>query len=70
MSPAEALRCATANGGAAMDPEARKTAGISNRLLRVSVGIESPEDLCEDLTAGLDRAEIRLSAAAARSSIA
>ena len=41
---------------AAMDDEARAAAGISERLLRVSVGIESASDLVADLTAGLDRA--------------
>jgi cystathionine gamma-synthase len=38
----------------AMTPEARATAGISDRLLRLSVGIEHPEDLVEDLRAALD----------------
>ena len=41
---------------AAMDPAARATAGISDRLLRLSVGIEAADDLCADLQAGLDRA--------------
>jgi cystathionine gamma-synthase len=41
---------------AAMDPAARVTAGIKPGLLRLSVGIESPEDLLADLRAGLDRA--------------
>jgi cystathionine gamma-synthase len=41
---------------AAMDPEARRTAGIGDGLLRLSVGIEDPVDLCGDLTAALDRA--------------
>ncbi|MBS0374860.1 MAG: cystathionine gamma-synthase [Proteobacteria bacterium] len=41
---------------AAMDAETRARAGISDSLLRVSVGIESLVDLAEDLTAGLDRA--------------
>ncbi|NRA68183.1 MAG: cystathionine gamma-synthase [Pseudobacteriovorax sp.] len=36
---------------AAMPAEARKTAGISDRLLRLSVGIESLEDLWADLEA-------------------
>jgi cystathionine gamma-synthase len=39
----------------AMTPEARAAAGISNRLLRLSVGIEHPADLVEDLRAGLDQ---------------
>ena len=41
---------------AAMDAEARARAGIGESLLRVSVGIEAPEDLVADLKAGLDRA--------------
>lgn len=42
---------------AAMDPEARKTAGISDSLLRISVGIEDGQDLQEDLVAALDLAK-------------
>jgi cystathionine gamma-synthase len=34
---------------AAMDPEARKVAGISDQLLRLSVGLEAFEDLADDL---------------------
>lgn len=41
---------------AAMDPEARARAGISDSLLRLSIGIESPDDLVDDLLQGLDRA--------------
>lgn len=41
---------------AAMTPEARAKAGISDGLLRLSVGIESSEDLLADLQAGLARA--------------
>ncbi|MFO0452591.1 MAG: PLP-dependent transferase, partial [Pseudomonadota bacterium] len=41
---------------AAMDAEARARAGISDSLLRRSIGIESAEDLVADLRAGLDRA--------------
>ena len=41
---------------AAMTPAARAEAGISDRLLRLSVGIEDPADLVADLEAGLDRA--------------
>ena len=41
---------------ASMTPEARHTAGISGTLLRLSVGIEDPTDLCADLAAGLDAA--------------
>ena len=40
---------------AAMTPEARALAGIEDGLVRVSVGIESPDDLVADLKAGLDR---------------
>ena len=42
---------------AAMTPEARANAGISDGLLRLSVGIESTEDLLADLNAALARAE-------------
>lgn len=41
---------------AAMGAEARRTAGISETLLRISTGIEAGEDLVEDLHTGLDRA--------------
>jgi cystathionine gamma-synthase len=41
---------------AAMDAEARRVAGISDTLLRLSVGIESADDLIVDLQAGLQRA--------------
>lgn len=41
---------------AAMDAQARQAAGISDSLLRLSVGIETAEDLLKDLQAGLDRA--------------
>ncbi len=34
----------------------REALGIGDGLLRVSVGLEAPEDLIEDLIAGLDRA--------------
>ncbi len=42
---------------AAMTPEARAKAGISDGLLRLSVGIEASEDLIVDLVAGLGRAQ-------------
>lgn len=42
---------------AAMDPGARERAGISDSLLRLSVGIETADDLLADLTAGLARAQ-------------
>jgi len=38
---------------AAMDPEARRVAGISDTLIRLSVGIEDPRDLVADLTQAL-----------------
>jgi len=41
---------------ASMTPEARRVAGITDQLLRLSVGIEDIEDLQADLLAGLDRA--------------
>ena len=42
---------------AAMAPEARRTAGIADTLLRLSVGIEDADDLVRDLEAGLRRAQ-------------
>jgi cystathionine gamma-synthase len=41
---------------AAMDPAARLKAGLVDGLIRLSVGIESLEDLRADLAAGLERA--------------
>jgi len=49
---------------AAMTPAARAAAGISDGLLRLSVGIEALEDLRADLEAGLDRATAVLDGAA------
>jgi len=40
---------------AAMGPEGRKLAGISDNLVRLSVGIENVEDLLADLKASLDK---------------
>lgn len=40
---------------ASMAPEARRTAGISDNLLRLSVGIEDGDDLLRDLDAALQR---------------
>jgi cystathionine gamma-synthase len=40
---------------AAMDPAARAAAGLTDGLLRLSVGIEDLEDLRHDLAAGLAR---------------
>ncbi len=42
---------------AAMDPAARHTAGISDSLLRLSVGIEAAADLVRDVKLGLARAQ-------------
>jgi len=39
-----------------VDPEARRTAGISDGLLRVAVGLEDPDDLIEDFTRALEKA--------------
>ena len=39
---------------AAMTPEARLTAGITDGLLRLSIGLEHPEDLLADLSVALD----------------
>jgi cystathionine gamma-synthase len=39
---------------ASMDAEARRVAGISDGLLRLSVGIESARDLVADLVRALD----------------
>jgi cystathionine gamma-synthase len=40
----------------AMEPEARARAGLSDSLLRLSVGIEDAADLVVDIAAGLERA--------------
>jgi cystathionine gamma-synthase len=42
---------------ASMDPQARRTAGITDTLLRLSVGLESEGDLLEDLAQALRCAE-------------
>lgn len=47
---------------AAMSPEARADAGISDGLLRLSVGIEALQDLQADLSAALERAQIVIDA--------
>jgi cystathionine gamma-synthase len=39
---------------AAMTPEARKVAGITDGLLRLSVGLEHQDDLIADLVQALD----------------
>jgi cystathionine gamma-synthase len=43
---------------ASMAPDARRRAGISDALLRVSAGIEDGADLCADLEAALVRAQL------------
>ena len=48
---------------AAMSAEARRVAGISDSLLRLSVGIEDPRDLVADLELALDRALLSASSA-------
>jgi cystathionine gamma-synthase len=40
---------------AAMSEEAQLAAGITDGMLRLSIGIEDPVDLVADLRAGLDR---------------
>jgi cystathionine gamma-synthase len=44
---------------AAMSPEARRAAGIGDNLLRVSVGLEHPDDLVADLERALSQAVAR-----------
>ena len=39
---------------ASMDAEARRVAGISDALLRISVGIEDGDDLAADMAGALD----------------
>ena len=41
---------------AVMPEEMRKRLGITNGLVRISVGIEDPEDLLDDLRQGLEKA--------------
>lgn len=41
---------------AGMSPEARATAGITDGMVRLSVGLESPEDLAQVIREALDRA--------------
>ena len=38
-----------------MTPEAREAAGISETLIRLSVGLEEPDDLIADLEKGLSQ---------------
>ena len=39
-----------------VDPDARRSAGIGDGLLRVAVGLEDPDDLIDDFTRALDKA--------------
>jgi cystathionine beta-lyase/cystathionine gamma-synthase len=41
---------------ASMTLEARRAAGITEKTIRISVGIENPDDLIEDMRQALDRA--------------
>ena len=50
---------------AAMTPEARATAGITDGLLRLSIGLEHPEDLLTDLAAALAAVPVPLASEAA-----
>ena len=38
-----------------MDPEARRAAGIADGLVRISVGIEDPEDILDDMARALEK---------------
>jgi cystathionine beta-lyase/cystathionine gamma-synthase len=40
----------------ALSPEERAAVGISDSLLRLSVGIEAPEDILADISQALDAA--------------
>lgn len=47
---------------AAMTPEARETAGITDGLLRLSVGLEHQDDILADLTQALDAVTLKAAA--------
>ncbi|MEP6618946.1 MAG: cystathionine gamma-synthase [bacterium] len=55
---------------AAMDADARRVAGISDGLLRLSVGIESGDDLVRDLVNALDQVSPTAAGASGRQSSA
>ena len=55
---------------AAMDPAARARAGLTDGLIRLSVGIEGLSDLREDLARGLERASRALATAPIRAAAA
>ena len=38
-----------------MDPVARRAAGIADGLVRISVGIEDPEDILDDMERALEK---------------
>ena len=38
-----------------MTPEEKRQAGFTDAMIRLSVGLEDPEDLAEDLAQALDR---------------
>jgi cystathionine gamma-synthase len=44
---------------ASMSAEARASAGITDGLLRLSIGLESADDLIDDISAGLERTLVR-----------
>ena len=50
---------------AAMTPEARTTAGITDGLLRLSIGLEHADDLLADLSTALGTVAVPLAAEAA-----
>ena len=50
---------------AAMTPEARQTAGITEGLLRLSVGLEHQDDLIADLSRALEAVSVATSERAA-----
>ena len=55
----ESLVCTPATmTHAAMTPEARATAGVSDRLVRFSIGLEQSEDLVRDIKSALDKANV------------
>jgi cystathionine beta-lyase/cystathionine gamma-synthase len=41
-----------------MDPEQRRKAGISDGLIRMSVGLESPDEIIDDLLQALEAAAV------------
>ena len=38
-----------------LDPEARRAAGIADGLVRISVGIEDPDDILDDMSRALEK---------------